>query len=182
MTSSAEWSRSADSSSINRAKSSSPRPAFSLSRRPTLAWRAIARSGMPSLARRGDQVVERGLAHPAGRDVDHPREGEVVLGVGHQVQVGQDVLDLLPLVERRRRRRPGRGSSPRGTLARRCASARSPGRRPRCRRSRIPPRGPGRRSCRRPLRPRRSRAGRSSARPARRSGSRSRAPWACGCG
>ena len=49
---------------------------------------------------------------PRGRHVDHPAERDVVLRVGHQVQVGQDVLDLLPLVERHARRRPGTGLAP----------------------------------------------------------------------
>ena len=45
-------------------------------------------------------MFERGLAEPARRNVDDAREGEVVLGIDHQVQVGEDVLDFLPLVER----------------------------------------------------------------------------------
>ena len=55
---------------------------------------------MPSASARSRELLQRRLADPPGRDVDHPAERHVVLGVGHQVEVGQDVLDLLPLVER----------------------------------------------------------------------------------
>ena len=54
----------------------------------------------PALARRRGQMLDRGLAQAARGDVDHPREGHVVLGIDDQVQVGQDVLDLLTLVKR----------------------------------------------------------------------------------
>ena len=55
---------------------------------------------MPLPARRSTRWSSDVLPSPAGRHVHHPGERQVVLGVGHQVQVRQDVLDLLPLVER----------------------------------------------------------------------------------
>ncbi len=99
-TSSAGRSRSAASSSINRANSSSPRPALSLIAATDLASPGHRQQRNPSLPRRRGQMLDRRLAQSAGRDIDHPREGHVVLGIDHQVQVGQNVLDLLPLVKR----------------------------------------------------------------------------------
>ena len=46
------------------------------------------------------QVIERRLAQPSRRDVGDPQEGDVILGIYQEAQVGQDVLDLQPLVER----------------------------------------------------------------------------------
>ena len=86
---SAEPSRRAESSSIKRANSSSARPA--------LSRRAVTRGGLPrhfqqgnlTLARRRDQVLERGLAEAARGNVDDAHEGEVVLGIDEQAQVGE---------------------------------------------------------------------------------------------
>ena len=47
-----------------------------------------------------NQMIERRLAQPPRRDVDDPGKGQVILGVGHQVEVRQDVLDFLPLIKR----------------------------------------------------------------------------------
>ena len=75
---------------------------------PALSLSAGNRGGLPrhrqkrnaALARRRDQVFERRLAHTARRNIDDAREGEVVLGIDDQIQIGEDVLDLLPFVER----------------------------------------------------------------------------------
>ena len=45
-------------------------------------------------------MIERGLAEAARRNVHDPHEGEVVLGIDQQAQVGDHVLHFLPFVER----------------------------------------------------------------------------------
>ena len=45
------------------------------------------------------QPLDGGLADAAGRRVDHPQQGRFVGRVVHQLQVGQQVLDLLALEE-----------------------------------------------------------------------------------
>ena len=52
------------------------------------------------LSRGLNQMIERRLAQPPRRDVDDPGKGQIILGVGHQVEVRQDVLDFLPLIKR----------------------------------------------------------------------------------
>ena len=55
---------------------------------------------MRQLSRGPNQMIERRLAQPPRRDVDDPGKGQIILGVGHQVEVRQDVLDFLPLIKR----------------------------------------------------------------------------------
>ena len=50
----------------------------------------------------GGELVPRGLADPAHRGVHGAGEGDVVVGGEEEAQVGQEVLDLLPLVEAER--------------------------------------------------------------------------------
>ena len=47
----------------------------------------------------GGQALDGGIADAAGRHVDHPAEGLVVLRIDGQLEVGEHVLDLGPLVE-----------------------------------------------------------------------------------
>ncbi len=49
-------------------------------------------------------ATEAGRTQAALRDVDDALEGEVVVRLHHQTEVGDGVADFLPLVEARRRR------------------------------------------------------------------------------
>ena len=46
------------------------------------------------------KVIEGSLSEAARRDVDDPREADVVLRVGEELQVAEDVLDLQSFIER----------------------------------------------------------------------------------
>ena len=45
------------------------------------------------------QLADGVIADLAAGDVDHPREGDGIAGVERQTQIGEDVLDLLAIVE-----------------------------------------------------------------------------------
>ena len=93
-------SRSDDSSSINRARSSNARPALSRRLEIEVAFAGHLQERNLALPRAVDQMLERCLPQAAWRNVDDAREGKVVLAVDEQAQVRDDVLHLLPFVER----------------------------------------------------------------------------------
>ena len=51
--------------------------------------------GDPLLPRKGVYLLDRLFSDPSGRDIDDPIQADTVRGVGNQLQVGEDILDLL---------------------------------------------------------------------------------------
>ena len=94
----ASRSRAEDSSSSRPANSAALSSRVRGCPRGRRARRAPPRA-RPAALRRRRAAAEAGLPHAPRRRVDHAREGDVVRGVQGEAQVGDEVLDLLALIE-----------------------------------------------------------------------------------